>query len=53
MFREDEGMFYRKINNTKERKETVPAHRRWIRTVVEKVRAKVINVEEWTICVIN
>ena len=24
MFREDEGMFYRKINNTKKRQEAVP-----------------------------
>ena len=68
MFRVNEGMFYRKINNTKERKGTVPAidkfvefwagiwedesstpHRRWIRTVAETIRTKVINVEELTI----
>ena len=61
MFREDEGMFYRCfINNTKERKgtvefwvgiwdETSTPHRRWIRTAAERIRAKVINVEELTI----
>ena len=65
MFREDTGMFYRKINNTKERRGTVPdidkfvqfwagiwedetstPHRRWMRMVAEKIRAKIINVEE-------
>ena len=68
MFREDEGRFYRKINNAKGRRGTVPdidkfvefwagiwedetstPHRRWMRTVAEKIRAKVINVEELTI----
>ena len=68
MFREDEGMFYRKINNTKERQGTVPdiekfvdfwagiwedetstSYRRWMRTVAEKIRAKIISVEELTI----
>ena len=68
MFREDKGMFYRKINNTKERQGTVPdiekfvdfwagiwedetstPYRRWMTTVAEKIRAKVISVEELTI----
>ena len=65
MFREDEGMFYRNINNTKERQGKVPdiekfvdfwagiwedetstPYRRWMRTAAEKIRAKVISVEE-------
>ncbi|CAB4015298.1 Hypothetical predicted protein [Paramuricea clavata] len=65
MFKENEGIFYRKTNSTKERRGEVPGidkfveswagiwedetstpHRRWMRTVTEKVRPKETNIEE-------
>ena len=65
MFKEDEGMFYKKTNKANERKGKVPKiekfvefwagiwedktttpYRKWIKTIAEKIKAKVTNVEE-------
>ena len=64
MFKEDEGMVYKKTNSMKERKGKVPKiekflefwagiwedkttpYRKWRKTIAEKIKAKVTNVEE-------
>ena len=68
MFREDEGMFYRKTQRMSEKKGKIPhivkfeefwagiwedesktPHRKWMSTITQKIRAKVVDVQEFTI----